>query len=84
MTFGGHKKQKDNENLPHPYAAELDFFDTELLPDHANITNLPAKAQEVRTLEQTPFTFVDNQEALEELSRKLELSSEVAIDVEHH
>ena len=57
MTYGGHKTQKDGKDLPHPFAEELAFFDAELLNDHLNINKIP-EAQEVKPLDQTPFTFV--------------------------
>ena len=57
MIYGDHKIQKVGNNLPHPYAEELAFFDKELINDHPNINKIP-EAQEVKPLDQTPFTFV--------------------------
>lgn len=84
VTLGDHKRQKEQDNLPHPYSEELNFFDNEMVADHANITNIPDSAQVVDTLEATPFTFVETQEQLEALAKKLEVCKEIAIDLEHH
>jgi hypothetical protein len=55
-----------------------------MVADHPNICSIPQSAQEVKTLEQTPFTFVDSKDLLDVLAKKLQACSEVAIDVEHH
>lgn len=62
----------------------MNFFDNEMVADHVNITDLPTSAQEIETLEKTPFTFVDSQQSLEEMVKCLEVSKEIAIDLEHH
>lgn len=71
VTYGGHKTQKDGDNLPHPYAEELAFFDNELLNEHPNINKIP-EAHEVKPLDQTPFTFVNDEKTLLSLCKKLQ------------
>lgn len=41
-------------------------------------------AQKYLSLEDTPFTFVSTIDQLKEMASKLQKSSEIAIDLEHH
>lgn len=45
---------------------------------------VPAEPMPYKLLDDTPFTFVDSEELLEELRVKLSRASEIAIDLEHH
>ena len=45
---------------------------------------VPAEPKPYKLLDDTPFTFVDTEELLEELRGKLSQASEIAIDLEHH
>jgi len=55
-----------------------------MVSDHPNICKVPQIAQEIKSLESIPFTFIDTQELLDVLATKLKVCTEVAIDVEHH
>ena len=46
--------------------------------------DVPSEARKYGSLEDTPITFVDTEELLEEMRGKLAAASEVAIDLEHH
>ena len=46
--------------------------------------NVPAESIPYKLLDETPFTFVDTVELLEEMRAKLAKASEIAIDLEHH
>ena len=45
---------------------------------------VPAEPTPYKLLDDTPFTFVDTEELLEELRVKLSRAKEIAIDLEHH
>ena len=46
--------------------------------------DVPSEARKYERLEDTPLTFVDTEELLEEMRVKLAAVSEIAIDLEHH
>ena len=45
---------------------------------------VPAEPTPYKLLDETPFTYVDNEELLEEMREKLAKANEIAIDLEHH
>ena len=45
---------------------------------------VPAEAIPYKTLDDTPFTYVNTEELLEEMRVKLCKATEIAIDLEHH
>jgi exosome complex exonuclease RRP6 len=63
---------------PHPYEYELNHL--EFREDDLK----QVQPQMYKTLEETPFTWVDDADKLQVLSSKLEKAKEIAIDLEHH
>ena len=45
---------------------------------------VPAEPTPYKLLDDTPFTYVDTAELLEEMREKLAQVTEIAIDLEHH
>ena len=82
LNFGDYKAQT-SQSLPNPYKAEIEAFDSSINTDEG-VTKVPSDAQLYKPLEETPFTFVDSEEKLGDLKRKLEASKEIAVDLEHH
>ncbi|XP_030835176.1 exosome component 10 [Strongylocentrotus purpuratus] len=70
--------ETQTEAYPHPYQHELDHL--EPLPSQLEPVDNPSYTP----LEATPFTLVDTVSKLEELSRSLKQSKEIAVDLEHH
>jgi len=73
--------------LPNPYEDEIKAFDNLVKAnDDKKVGSLriPTEATPYKTLEDTPFTFVDTEELLEEMRGKLAEATEIAIDLEHH
>ncbi len=62
-------------SLPHPYQSEIDSF----IPDMSS-----KEPQMPHKLDDVPFTLVENGEQLREVIAKMESSTEIAIDLEHH
>ena len=46
--------------------------------------SVPSEPKPYKLLDETPFTFVDTEELLEEMRGKLAQAKEIAIDLEHH
>lgn len=87
LTFGEHKKQLDNNELSNPYENEVKQFDGLVKAnDEKRVAALkvPTEAMAYKTLGETPFTFVDTAELLDEMATKLSAVTEIAIDLEHH
>ena len=87
MQFGEHKRQLDNEELPNPYQEEIKTFDALVKANDENkvaALRVPSEPTAYKLLDDTPFTFVDTEELLEEMRVKLARASEIAIDLEHH
>ena len=82
LNFGDYRTQ-DPQGLPNPYKAEIEAFDASINADE-ELTKVPLNAQVYKALDETPFTFVDSEEKLSDLKRKLEASKEIAVDLEHH
>ena len=79
--------QLENEELPNPYTEEIKAFDALVKAnDEIKVAALrvPAEPTPYKLLDETPFTYVDNEELLEEMREKLAKASEIAIDLEHH
>eukprot|EP00124_Ichthyophonus_hoferi_P001047 Ihof_evm9s47 gene=Ihof_evmTU9s47 len=78
-TYG---RNDDYEDIapknPHPYGPELDAF---VVADSMAIDPIP---QLYKALDETPLTYVDTVEALEEMVAKLNDVTEIAIDLEAH
>ena len=53
-------------------------------PSKVAILDVPSEPTRYGRLEDTPLTFVDTEELLEEMRGKLAAASEIAIDLEHH
>ena len=73
--------------LSSPYEEEIKTFDALVKAnneDKVAALRVPAEAMPYKLLDDTPFTFVDTEELLEELKHKLSRASEIAIDLEHH
>lgn len=62
----------------HPY-----FYETRHLPYPTSMFTI-ATPQKPRSFDETPLTFVDTPEQLEEMVEKLKLAKEIAVDLEHH
>lgn len=87
MKFGEHKKQLDNNELSNPYENEVKHFDGFVKANdevRAAALKVPAEAMAYKTLGETPFTFVDTPDLLDEMATKLSAVTEIAIDLEHH
>ena len=87
VTFGDHKKQLDNEELPNPYEAEIKEFDTQVKANNEDVVpslRVPSEPTPYKSLDETPFTFVETEEQLEQMAAHLAQVEEVAIDLEHH
>lgn len=56
LEFGGHKMQKDQKGLPHPYQRELEDYDQEVAEKEFPIQAAPRK---YLGLDNTPFLFVE-------------------------
>ncbi|KAL6069801.1 Exosome component 10 [Balamuthia mandrillaris] len=67
-----------SEGYPHPYADEISNF--EYLPSQLESTI----EQRPPSFEETPFTWIETERALEDLANVLEKQREFAIDLEHH
>jgi exosome complex exonuclease RRP6 len=63
-------------SYPHPYEYELNHL--EFREDDLK----QVQPQMYKTLEETPFTWVDDADKLQVLSSKLEKAKEIAIDLE--
>ena len=87
VQFGDHKKQLENEELANPYEDEIKAFDNLVKAnDDRKVAALkvPEEPHAYKTCEDTPFTFVDSEELLEQMRQKLAVATEIAIDLEHH
>lgn len=87
LSFGDHKRQLENEDLPNPYEDEIKAFDTCVKAnDEKKAAGLSVTTEPTpyKTLQNTPFTYVDSEELLEQMVGKLAQASEIAIDLEHH
>ena len=62
----------------HPYYQEISFLQ---YPESMSRSDPPIP---LRTLETTPFTFVDTPEALDDMILELHEVTEIAVDLEHH
>lgn len=80
FEFGDHKTQEYAKSLPHPYKFEIESFDNSV----DDLTFDSVVPQKYKTLEETPFLFVDSSESLHEMAAHLATSSEIAIDLEAH
>lgn len=70
-----------------PYEAEINAFDQFVKAnDDQKVAalNVPSEPTMYKLLDETPFTFVDTEELLEEMRGKLAQAKEIAIDLEHH
>ena len=56
LEFGGHKMQKDQKGLPHPYQRELEDYDQEVAEKEFSNQVAPRK---YLGLDHTPFLFVE-------------------------
>ena len=56
IEFGGHKMQKDQKGLPHPYQRELEDYDQEVAEKEFPSQAAPRK---YLGLDHTPFLFVE-------------------------
>jgi hypothetical protein len=56
LEFGGHKMQKDQKGLPHPYQRELEDYDQEVAEKEFPSQVAPRK---YLGLDHTPFLFVE-------------------------
>ena len=64
--------------LPHPYEFEIQSIS---YPPH----QLQIRPEILyKTLEETPFTWVETEEKLDELVALLDTQQEIAVDLEHH
>jgi hypothetical protein len=71
----GHQTQAVGA-YPHPYQYELDHF-------RWNEEDLkPRPIQPIKSLEETPFEWIDTLEALHKLLEKLNTCTEIAVDLE--
>lgn len=66
-------------SFPNPYKLELDSLNLDDTTFYAHPDPTP-----VKSLDETPFTFVDDEATLKELVAKLAGQSEIAVDLEHH
>ena len=73
--------------MPNPYTEEIKAFDALVKANDENkvaALRVPAEPTPYKLLNETPFTFVNTEELLEEMRVKLSKASEIAIDLEHH
>ena len=71
--------KKSQPHTPHPYEKEL----VDLKYTSAQLSSVISE-QKYKDLTNTPFTFVQSVQGLEELARKLRSVTECAVDLEHH
>lgn len=72
------RRAREAKLARHPY-----YYETRHLPYPTSMFTI-ADAIEPKSFEDTPFTFVDTPEALEEMVEKLRQAKEIAVDLEHH
>jgi len=87
VTFGGHKLQLENKELPNVYVKEINAFDSLVKANdekRVSSLNVPTEPQMYKTLDETSCTYVDTEEQLASMVEKLADASEIAIDLEHH
>ena len=73
--------------MPNPYEEEIKAFDNLVKANNeekAAGLKVPAEPTPYKLLDDTPFTYVDTAELLEEMREKLAQVTEIAIDLEHH
>lgn len=73
--------------MPNPYEDEIKAFDSCVKANDetkAQGLKVPDEPTPYKTLDDTPFTYVDTEELLEEMRGKLAQATEIAIDLEHH
>lgn len=72
------RRAKEAKLAQHPY-----YYETRHLPYPTSMFTI-SDAIEPKSFEDTPFTFVDTPEALEEMVGKLQQAKVIAVDLEHH
>lgn len=81
VNLGDHKVQAENQQLPHPYADEVQAFDYSIKEKEYPTVVEPIK---YKGLDNTPFLYVDNEEDFNKMKAHLSEVDEIAIDLEHH
>lgn len=72
------RRAREVKLAQHPY-----YYETRHLPYPTSMFTI-SDPVEPRSFEDTPFTFVDTPEALEQMVEKLQKAKEIAVDLEHH
>ncbi|XP_015928084.2 exosome complex component 10 [Parasteatoda tepidariorum] len=72
------EKNEDKEEFCHPYELEIEKFNPE--EEHLQEAELVFP----KSLEETPYMFVDTEMLLKEMCQELKIEKEIAVDLEHH
>ena len=72
------RRERDLKARNHPY-----YYETKHLPYPTSmfVSSIPVQP---KSFDETPFTFVDKLEQLDEMVEKLKAAQEIAVDLEHH
>lgn len=77
-SLAAFRRKRETRLAQHPY-----YYETRHLPYPTSMFTI-TEPVEPRSFEETPFTFVDTTEALDEMVAKLREAKEIAVDLEHH